>query len=179
MNWRYPGDAGVPPRFDFAGSRNVSDITVLWPAPTRFSEDGTQLIVYKDQVVLPLRILPTDPDSPVKIRLKLEYGICETFYTGGGQIRIVISGKPSFHEPALAAAERRVPRKVAIGKRDLLAILAIRRDYKTTPSRRLWKLPRPKVKTSISLSKGRQLIGPCPFLNKSRSKKVCDGSRST
>src|ERR1700704_3395422 len=25
--WRYPGDAGIPPRFAFAGSRNVKSVT--------------------------------------------------------------------------------------------------------------------------------------------------------
>ena len=31
--WRYPGDSGVPPQFNFAGSRNVKHVDVLWPAP--------------------------------------------------------------------------------------------------------------------------------------------------
>ena len=31
--WRYPGDAGVPPRFDFTGSQNVKAVDVLWAAP--------------------------------------------------------------------------------------------------------------------------------------------------
>src|SRR5216684_537111 len=35
--WRYPGDSGVPPRFDFAGSQNVKSIAIAWPAPHRFS----------------------------------------------------------------------------------------------------------------------------------------------
>src|ERR1051325_831663 len=35
--WRYPGDAGVPPRFDFSGSRNVKSVAVRWPAPQRLS----------------------------------------------------------------------------------------------------------------------------------------------
>src|SRR5262245_57507317 len=30
--WRYPGDAGVPPRFDFSGSQNVKTVDVRWPA---------------------------------------------------------------------------------------------------------------------------------------------------
>ena len=77
MYWRYPGDAGVPPRFDFSGSQNVSDITVSWPAPTRFSDAGTHLVVYKDHVVLPLRITPSDPQLPVILRVNLDYGICE------------------------------------------------------------------------------------------------------
>ena len=36
--WRYPGDSGVPPTLDFAGSENVKSVTVLWPAPTRFAD---------------------------------------------------------------------------------------------------------------------------------------------
>src|SRR4051794_40175475 len=28
--WRYPGDAGVPPQFDFKGSQNVKQVEVLW-----------------------------------------------------------------------------------------------------------------------------------------------------
>src|SRR4029077_1413105 len=36
--WRYPGAAGVPPRFDFAGSQNVKTVDVLWPAPQRLPE---------------------------------------------------------------------------------------------------------------------------------------------
>ena len=36
--WRYPGDAGVPPQFDFAGSQNVKSVDVLWPAPQRLPE---------------------------------------------------------------------------------------------------------------------------------------------
>ena len=134
--WRYPGDAGVPPRFDFAGSKNVADIAVLWPGPMRVTEDGTHLIVYKGQMVLPLRIVPTDPVSPVMIRLKLDYGICETFcILAEAKSELVLSGGPSAHDPALAAAERRVPRKVDIGERDGLSILAIRREHGTTPSR--------------------------------------------
>ena len=134
--WRYPGDAGVPPRFDFAGSKNVADIAVLWPGPMRFSEDGTHLIVYKDHVVLPLRIVPADPLKAVTIQLKLDYGICEKFcILAEAKAKLTLSGGPSAHESALAAAERRVPRKADIGERDGLSVLAIRREHGTNPSR--------------------------------------------
>src|SRR6185436_4015134 len=36
--WRYPGDSGVPPVFDFSASDNVKAVTVLYPAPTRFDD---------------------------------------------------------------------------------------------------------------------------------------------
>src|SRR5262245_10040225 len=31
--WRYPGDSGVPPAFDFSASQNLKSATVLFPAP--------------------------------------------------------------------------------------------------------------------------------------------------
>ena len=36
--WRYPGDSGVPPVFDFSASDNVKEATVLFPAPMRFPD---------------------------------------------------------------------------------------------------------------------------------------------
>src|SRR5262245_17696195 len=59
--WRYPGDAGVPPRFDFAGSVNVKTVAVLWPAPTRLTEQGLSVIGYVENVILPLVIVPSNP----------------------------------------------------------------------------------------------------------------------
>src|SRR5262245_21994347 len=53
--WRYPGDAGVPPRFDFAASKNVKAVEVLWPAPQRIPEQGLVVIGYTSSVILPLR----------------------------------------------------------------------------------------------------------------------------
>src|SRR5204862_1429203 len=38
--WRMPGDAGVPPNFDWAGSTNVARLEVLYPAPSRLHEPG-------------------------------------------------------------------------------------------------------------------------------------------
>src|SRR5262245_48206912 len=46
--WRYPGDSGIPPRFDFAGSGNVKAVAVMWPAPHRFPDGAGHSIGYKD-----------------------------------------------------------------------------------------------------------------------------------
>src|SRR6266403_1322223 len=59
--WRYPGDAGVPPRFDFTGSQNVKSVEVAWPAPHAFTDDSGTSIGYKNGVIFPLRIVPDDP----------------------------------------------------------------------------------------------------------------------
>ena len=45
--WRYPGDSGVPPRFDFSASRNVASVTVRYPAPQRLSDESGTSIGYK------------------------------------------------------------------------------------------------------------------------------------
>src|SRR5262249_18013741 len=75
--WRYPGDAGVPPRFDFAGSQNLKSYEVLWPAPKRLPEGGMVTIGYDRDVIFPLVVVPQDPAKPVVLRLKLDYAICE------------------------------------------------------------------------------------------------------
>src|SRR3954466_10857272 len=55
--WRYPGDSGVPPVLDFSMSQNVKTVTVLYPAPTRFSDGGAgHSIGYKGAVTLPLHV---------------------------------------------------------------------------------------------------------------------------
>lgn len=129
MYWRYPGDAGIPPRFDFAGSENVKAITVLWVAPQRFSQDGINLIVYRGAVTLPLLVTPVDHRKPATLRLKLDYGICETLcILAEAKSELILSGKASSHEGALAAAETRVPKQVALGESRTVAIRAIRRE---------------------------------------------------
>ena len=75
--WRYPGDAGVPPRFDFTGSQNVKSVEVLWPAPRRLPEAGLDTIGYDRDVILPLRVTPQDQAKPVMLQVKADYAICE------------------------------------------------------------------------------------------------------
>ena len=131
--WRYPGDAGVAPRFDFQGSENAKSIMVLWPAPQRFSEDGVKLIGYKGNVVLPLRIVPENQRKPVTIHLALDYGICEKIcILAEAKINLVVSGEPTSHEVTLSAAEIRVPKQVALGEGNTLSIRTVTREAAST-----------------------------------------------
>ena len=75
--WKLPGDAGVPPVFSFAGSKNLKSAEPLYPAPRRFPEAGGEAFGYMDEVVFPLRITPADPTKPVSIALKLDYATCD------------------------------------------------------------------------------------------------------
>src|SRR5580700_2194213 len=75
--WRYPGDSGVPPTLDFAGSENVKSVTVLWPAPERIDDgSGGHSIGYERDVVLPLRVLANDATQPASLHVKVGYAVC-------------------------------------------------------------------------------------------------------
>ena len=74
--WRSPGDAGIPPRFDWAGSDNIAQATVRWPAPERFVLGGFNTFGYANEIVLPIEIELASPGRAVDARLELVYGVC-------------------------------------------------------------------------------------------------------
>lgn len=75
--WRSPGEAGVPPSASFAGSDGLKTATLLFPAPDRYSEGGTEAIGYKDAVLFPVLVVPKDAAKPVDLHMSLDFGICE------------------------------------------------------------------------------------------------------
>jgi DsbC/DsbD-like thiol-disulfide interchange protein len=122
--WRYPGDSGVPPRFDFAGSTNVQQATVQWPTPHRFADGSGQSIGYTGDVVLPVQVQAKDSTKPVTLRLKVEYAICEKLCVpaeGSVELPLAAGGTSSSNE-ALAAAEARVPKPASLGENAPLAV---------------------------------------------------------
>src|SRR5215468_6316826 len=128
--WRYPGDSGVPPTLDFAGSENVKSVSALWPAPERFADGaGGYSIGYHGDVVLPLQIIPNDAAKPSLLHVKLGYAVCgKLCVPAEAQLALTLSGKPGTEEPALAAAEARVPRRVALGEPGSLTIASVHRE---------------------------------------------------
>jgi DsbC/DsbD-like thiol-disulfide interchange protein len=113
--WRYPGDSGVPPRFEFDASENVKSVAVLWPAPLRFNDAEGATIGYKNSVIFPLRIEPKDPGKPVTLRLKLDYAVCERICIPvESKADLAVDGKSEANEAALSAAEALVPKLQAL-----------------------------------------------------------------
>jgi suppressor for copper-sensitivity B len=74
--WRSAGDAGFPPQLDWAGSENIGDAQILWPAPHRFSIFGLETFGYKNHIILPIDVTIPDPGQPVAIRLNVDYLVC-------------------------------------------------------------------------------------------------------
>lgn len=75
--WRAPGDAGIPPSFDWSGSQNIRSVQFHWPAPSVFHNNGMQSIGYHDSLTLPVEIIPEDPSAPVSLRVEMQLGICD------------------------------------------------------------------------------------------------------
>jgi len=112
--WRYPGDSGVPPHFDFAGSDNLAAAKVLYPAPHLYSDDAGNTIGYKNAVTFPLQVTPKQPGNPVKLRVTLTYAVCDKLCVPAeGSAELVLVPGESAQDAALAAAEARVPKPVS------------------------------------------------------------------
>jgi DsbC/DsbD-like thiol-disulfide interchange protein len=75
--WRNPGDSGVPPTFDWSGSKNLKHAEVLYPAPHRFADAGGMAIGYDDEVVFPVKLTPERDGEPIELKLALAYGLCK------------------------------------------------------------------------------------------------------
>ncbi|MCB6179163.1 hypothetical protein LHP98_13640 [Rhodobacter sp. Har01] len=74
--WRSPGDAGIPPQFDWSDSINVKSVRLHWPAPSVFRTNGMQTIGYHDQLVLPAEIVARDPSKPMVLSARIDLGVC-------------------------------------------------------------------------------------------------------
>ncbi|MDF1871070.1 protein-disulfide reductase DsbD domain-containing protein [Vannielia sp.] len=75
--WRAPGEAGIPPRFDWGGSKNLASVTYHWPRPEVFESSGMQTIGYKRELVLPIEVRPERPGKAMILNAEVELGVCE------------------------------------------------------------------------------------------------------
>lgn len=74
--WRAPGDAGIPPHFDWSRARNLSEVAISWPTPKVFDTNGMQSIGYEKKVVIPVYLTPSKPGEPIRLRTKMSLGVC-------------------------------------------------------------------------------------------------------
>jgi DsbC/DsbD-like thiol-disulfide interchange protein len=140
--WRYPGDSGVPPAFDVSKSENIKSISVLWPAPHRFTDEGGASIGYKGNVMFPVHVVPKDPHRPATLRVTLDYAICEKLCVPArGQATLELSSAPSPHDSRLATAERQTPKEARVGEAAPFGIAAVRLE----PGR-----PHPRVVVEVT-----------------------------
>lgn len=83
--WRSPGDAGVPPLLNWAGSQNIDPASadILWPAPERFDAFGLTTAGYGGEITLPMQARAIDAEQPADLRLNVQYLVCSTICVPG------------------------------------------------------------------------------------------------
>jgi DsbC/DsbD-like thiol-disulfide interchange protein len=108
--WRSPGDAGIPPSFDWRRARNVGAVKVHWPSPTVFHEAGLRSIGYKQSVVLPLSIAPRQAGQEIRLRGRMELGICADICIPAAlDIDATLPAGPGTRNPQIVAALASLP----------------------------------------------------------------------
>jgi len=153
--WRAPGDAGFPPKLKWTGSENVKDARLAWPVPERFRLLDVETIGYKDEVILPLHVVPQDAAKPVTLRLKLDYAACEKLCVPAqAQLELALTGADSTQDAAVGAAEARVPKIAEIGDRRTPAIRAARREIAAGKPRVVVDVAAPKGEAAVLFAEG-------------------------
>ncbi len=117
-------------RFDFSKSDNVEAVTVLWPAPMKFDDGaGGHSLGYKQQIVLPLRIVAKSTDKPVTLRAEIQYAVCEKLCIPvEASSELTFASVASTEDGALSAALDTVPKPANVGDPTPLTIRDVKRD---------------------------------------------------
>ena len=129
--WRYPGDSGIPPRFDFSHSKNVKSVTVRYPAPHRLTDESGTSIGYKHGVVFPLDIVVQNAAQPVMLAVKADYAVCEKVcIPAEGKAELNLTGRPGAQDGWLKQNDALVPVAAQIGEGETLAVRSVTRENK-------------------------------------------------
>jgi DsbC/DsbD-like thiol-disulfide interchange protein len=148
--WRYPGDSGVAPTFDFGDSDNVRSAKVLYPAPQAITDDSGTIIGYTDHVIFPVVITPRDSAKPVRLKLDLQYAVCQKICVPSqGHHDLTLDSKPSDFDQDIAGAMASVPKEVTPQQAGLTI-------------RRINKDPKPLVAVDIATKDDVQIFAEGP-----------------
>ena len=104
--WRVPGIGGIAPILNWKKSKNIKNISQIWPTPNIYNEYGLQTIGYKDELLLPLQIQPIDKKQPIHLSVTIDFGICSDVCV-----------------PIQTTVEKRLPERTSIGKKNILDTL--------------------------------------------------------
>lgn len=107
--WRSPGEAGIPPIFDWQGSTNLRSVQMRWPSPVVFEVNGLKSIGYHDRLVLPFEVLLDDPAASATIALRVDLGICLEICVPVALDLAAVLGTTTTPDPVITAALAAAP----------------------------------------------------------------------
>jgi DsbC/DsbD-like thiol-disulfide interchange protein len=117
--WKNPGDSGVPPSFDWAGSKNLKQAEVLYPAPHSFADASGTAIGYDDEVVFPVKLTPEREGEPIELKLAFSYGLCKNLCVPN-DVSLELALSPEIGTGDAALIDSFLARVPKPGKEDLL-----------------------------------------------------------
>ncbi|TWI31017.1 DsbC/DsbD-like thiol-disulfide interchange protein [Paracoccus sulfuroxidans] len=109
--WRSPGDAGIPPSFDWSGSQNIGRVQIHWPRPEVIDSGGERTLGYHDELILPIELTPAKAGE-IEVRARVELGLCLDICVPG-QLELVAGPALTAPEPRIEAALTQEPDRVA------------------------------------------------------------------
>lgn len=74
--WRAPGEGGIAPTFDWAGSRNMQSVAFHWPVPQVFDTAGLQTLGYYHELILPFEVSPKRLGQKITLKGSVFLGVC-------------------------------------------------------------------------------------------------------
>ena len=162
--WRYPGDSGVPPAFDFSKSENVKTVTVLFPAPIavpRWRRRALDRLQGRPDPAGACRAAAI-PASRSMLRLKLDYAVCEKLCVPAeAKLELALTGAEKADDATVGAAEARVP-KSRRDRRRRRASPSARCAARTDRSPASWSMwLRPRARRPCCSPKGPPRNGHC------------------
>lgn len=114
--WRAPGGNGIPPSFDWSGSKNLGAVAFHWPEPSIFDKQGVRTIGYKDELVLPISITPKQAGKPVSLTGEVQFGVCDDVCIPvKARFALDVSGTDAGSKKAISAALAHQPQTAKTG----------------------------------------------------------------
>jgi suppressor for copper-sensitivity B len=115
--WRSPGDAGIPPSVEWAGSTNLAHAEIAWPTPTRFSVQGLETAGYEGDVVLPIVLTLKQTHRPLHLHAAVDYAACANIcvpYSARLDVDLPAGpAMPTPEAPLIVGARARLPNDLA------------------------------------------------------------------
>ncbi len=111
--WRAPGDAGIPPRFDWGASQNIAGLKVVWPTPEVYAQNGMRYVGYEGDVVLPIEIIPA-ANGAIHLDGTIEFGVCDDICIPmSAHVRMDLNDtQTTDRDPDIAASLANIPQQV-------------------------------------------------------------------
>ncbi|MGH6819733.1 MAG: protein-disulfide reductase DsbD domain-containing protein, partial [Methylocella sp.] len=75
--WRMPGEAGIPPQFDWKKSKGIAGVEVLYPLPERLQDASGETIGYAGRVIFPVLAKLAADATDASLHLDLFLAVCK------------------------------------------------------------------------------------------------------